>query len=395
MRTVAITLPDIGEGIAEAELVEVHVKVGDYIAEEEVIAEVMTDKATVEVPSSQSGKVVWVGGVVGDTLAIGADLIRLQVAGAEEATEVAAAGDTQDAAPAPQDPTAAPPQSPVSGSRPLAAPAVRKAALDRGIDLRLVPGTGPAGRILHSDLAAFAAEDAPSPPSGTTQMPIVGLRKRIAERMEAAKARTPHMTIVEEVDVTELLALRQSLNNANPPVRLTLLPFVVRALVPAVAAFPEMNAHFDEVRQLVTSYADVHVGVATQTADGLLVPVLRQAQALSLAETAQALSRLVQAARDGKATSEELSGSTITISSLGTLGGLVTTPILNRPEVAIIGINKIAKRPLWNGEEFLPRDVMNLSCSFDHRIIDGWNAAQFIQALRERLEAADLASLEP
>lgn len=413
MGIVAIKLPDIGEGIAEAELTALYVKIGDLIAEDEVIADVMTDKATVEVPSSRSGRVAWVGGAVGDTLAIGSDLIRLEVDGEGES---ATAEPKQDIAPEPETSATVPQENLVKekhrpaqipaayqeraeGTRPLAAPSVRKAALDRGIDLRLVPGSGPAGRILHADLETFV----PGSPvrasgarrrTGQSEIRIIGLRKRISERMEAAKARAPHITIVEEVDVTELELLRRKLNDGKSSVKLTVLPFVMRALVRAVEDWPEMNAHFDDAQNTMASFEAVHIGIATHTEAGLMVPVVRHAEALGLSETARELMRLAQAGRDGTALSEELSGSTITISSLGPLGRLMTTPILNRPEVAIIGINKIAKRPLWNGDEFVPRDVMNLSCSFDHRVIDGWNAAQFIQTLRELLETPALQFVE-
>ena len=425
MGIVAIKLPDIGEGIAEAELVTLYVKIGDLIAEDEVIADVMTDKATVEVPSSRSGRVAWIGGAVGDTLAIGADLIRLEVDGEGK---VAPAEPKQERAPEPDPSATTPPEKPVKeqksaspaplpvhrpaacqeraeGTRPLAAPSVRKAALERGIDLRLVPGSGPAGRILPADLDAFVP-GVPVPPPGSasgsgagrrtgqSETRIIGLRKRIAERMEAAKARAPHITIVEEVDVTELDLLRRKLNDGKSSVKLTVLPFVMRALVRAVEDWPEMNAHFDDTQNTMTTFQAVHIGIATQTDAGLMVPVVRHAEALGLSETAKELARLARAGRDGTARSEELSGSTITISSLGPLGGVMTTPILNRPEVAIIGINKIAKRPLWNGDEFVPRDVMNVSCSFDHRVIDGWNAAQFIQCLRELLETPALQFVE-
>lgn len=419
MGLVAIKLPDIGEGIAEAELAELYVKVGDLIAEDDTIADVMTDKATVEVPSSRNGRVVWIGGEVGDTIAIGADLIRLEVDGegdmpadvAEEATVLKVEPEPAPVA-APKEPMApvattpsAPRTAPVAaqprlaGTRPLAAPSVRRAALEKGIDLRLVPGSGPAGRVLHADLDAVqpgAAMPAPGKTrrQGQSEIKVTGLRRRISERMGAAKARAPHITIVEEVDVTNLEALRRRLNTDKSPVKLTLLPFVMGALVKAVEDWPEMNAHFDDEQNIVTRFDGVHIGIATQTKGGLMVPVVRHAEALTLSEAAAELTRLAEAGRDGTATRDELSGSTITISSLGPLGGIATTPILNRPEVAIVGINKIAKRPLWNGSEFVPRDVMNLSCSFDHRVIDGWNAAKFIQSLRELLETPALLFVE-
>lgn len=416
MGRVAIKLPDIGEGIAEAELTDLHVKVGDLIAEDAPIADVMTDKSTVEVPTSRAGRVLWIAGEVGDVLAIGADLIHIDVEGVDD--EVAPPSETTDAAPEepvvaetdPPMPEPAPEKSaPVSasptlqprqrGTRPLAPPSVRRSALDQGIDLRLVPGSGPAGRITHEDLAAFRGGAVPSGAQTLRRteietIKVAGLRKRISERMEAAKARAPHITIVEEVDVTDLDTLRKRLNGKAPPVRLTLLPFVMRALVRAVADHPEMNAHFDDDANIIQRHAGVHIGIATQTPNGLVVPVVRHAEALGLSQSAAELARLAEAARDGNASREELSGSTITISSLGPLGGLSTTPILNRPEVAIVGVNKIAKRPLWDGCAFVPREIMNLSCSFDHRVIDGWDAAVFIQRLKELLENPALAFME-
>lgn len=423
MGVIAIKLPDIGEGIAAAELVEVHVKVGDLIAEDAPIADVMTDKATVEVPASYGGKVVWIGGVAGDTLAVGADLVHLEVEGEGDGVEApptverppepaqselpAQAEEEPDIVPA--IPSAAPdpapaehspaPQPRLPGTRPLAAPSVRKSAVERGIDLRRVAGSGPAGRITHQDLDAYDPV-APLPlgnkvpRTDVSQIKVAGLRKRIAERMEAAKARAPHITIIEEVDVTDLVGLRRKVNEQQTRAKLTLLPFIMRALVRAVEDHPEMNAHFDDAENLILRHEGVHIGIATQTPAGLMVPVVRHAEALSLSEAAEELERLAVASRDGSAKREELSGSTITITSLGPLGGLATTPILNRPEVAIVGINKIAKRSMWNGTDFVPRDMMNISCSFDHRVIDGWNAAQFIQNLKRLLETPALALME-
>ncbi|MCB1127754.1 MAG: 2-oxo acid dehydrogenase subunit E2 [Verrucomicrobiae bacterium] len=423
MGVIAIKLPDIGEGIAEAELVEVHVKVGDLIGEDEPIVDVMTDKATVEVPASCSGTVVWIGGAVGDTLAVGADLVHLEVDGegdgveapptverppepaqselrtqAEEEPDIAPAVPSAAPDPASAEPSGAP-QLRLPGTRPLAAPSVRKSAIERGIDLRRVAGSGPAGRITHQDLEAYDPL-APFPlgnkvpRTGVSEFKVAGLRKRIAERMEAAKARAPHITIIEEVDVTDLTSLRQKVNERQTRAKLTLLPFIMRAVVRAVEDHSEMNAHFDDTENVILRYEGVHIGIATQTPAGLMVPVVRHAEALSLLEAAQELERLAEASRVGSVTRDELSGSTITITSLGPLGGLATTPILNRPEVAIVGINKIAKRPMWNGTDFVPRDMMNISCSFDHRVIDGWNAAQFIQSLRRLLETPALALME-
>ena len=424
MGIIAIKLPDIGEGIAEAELVELHVKIGDLIAEDATIADVMTDKATVEVPASRTGTVVWIGGAVGDTLAVGADLVHLEVDGEGDAVDTpspaAKPSNQKEEAEAPpqkaKEPDVTPPDLPVASppeptkratspqprlpdTRPLAAPSVRKLALERGIDLRRVAGSGPAGRISRQDLDNYDSTTPlplrnSAPRTAVTEIKVAGLRKRISERMEAAKARAPHITIVEEIDVTDLTGLRKKVNERGTHAKLTLLPFIMRALVRAVEDHPEMNAHFDDTENIILRHEGVHIGIATQTDTGLMVPVVRHAETLSLSEAGAELERLTEASRNGSATREELSGSTITISSLGPLGGLATTPILNRPEVAIIGINKIAKRPMWNGTDFVPRDMMNISCSFDHRVIDGWNAAQFIQSLKDLLETPAIALME-
>jgi 2-oxoisovalerate dehydrogenase E2 component (dihydrolipoyl transacylase) len=399
MGTRIVRLPDVGEGVAEAELVEWHVKVGDSVQEDQVLAAVMTDKATVEIPTPVAGIVVALGGEVGSVMAVGGELVRLEVAGAgtEEAVahpkEAAAAPAVP--APAPKiqpEPKAAPPAR-VSPEKPIASPAVRKRARDAGVDLRQVRGSGPAGRISHDDLDLFlrGAEPRPSArPANTTveTIKIIGLRRRIAQKMAESKRRVAHFSYVEEVDVTALEELRTTLNNEKKPrPRLTLMPFLMLALVRAVTDFPEINALYDDEAETVERHGGVHIGIATNTASGLVVPVVRHCETRGLWDCAAEVARLAEAARDGTATRAELSGSTITITSLGALGGVASTPVINRPEVAIVGVNKQVVRPVWLGGQFVPRTMMNLSSSFDHRVIDGYLAASFIQRLKALLEA--------
>lgn len=412
-----IRVPDIGEGIAETEVAEWLVKPGDLVAEDQAIAAMMTDKATVEVPTPVAGRVIALAADVGATLAVGAELIRLEVEGEgnlgqAEPLSTPPSGPANSSplppdAPVVTSPVARPaPQVRVMGQTrpagaPLAAPSIRALARERGIDLRQVTGSGPEGRILEEDLDAFD----PLAPVATGHRPdltveeikVIGLRRRISQRMEEAN-RIPHITIVEEVDVTALEALRQRLNDqarrrSGSP-RLTLLPFVARAIVQAVADQPMLNAHHDAETGILRRFGGVHIGIAAQTPQGLVVPVLRHAEARGLTDMAAEIARLADAAREGRATREELSGSTITITSLGALGALATTPILNVPEVAIVGVNRMATRPFWNGTIFEPRKMMNISCSFDHRIIDGWDAAVFVQKLRDLLETPALLFIE-
>ena len=399
-----IKLPDVGEGVAEAELVEWHVKVGDSVQEDQVLAAVMTDKATVEIPAPIAGTVLALGGEVGGVLAVGSELVRLEVAGEGQA-EVAAKPLEAAAAPPPvlaltpapvEPPKPAPVQRPARAptrEKPIASPAVRKRARDAGVDLRQVRGSGPAGRISHDDLDAFLrrAEAKPSTRAANTAVEtvkIIGLRRRIAQKMAESKRRVAHFSYVEEVDVTAVEALRTTLNaEKKDRPRLTLMPFLMLALVRAVADFPEVNALYDDEAETVERHGGVHVGIATQTASGLMVPVVRHCEARGLWDCAAEVLRLAEAAREGHATRDELSGSTITITSLGALGGIASTPVINRPEVAIVGINKQVVRPVWQGGQFVPRTMMNLSSSFDHRVIDGYVAASFIQRLKALLEA--------
>lgn len=508
-----IKMPDIGEGIAEVELVEWHVQPGDQVAEDQLLADVMTDKATVEVPSPVVGKVVSLGGQPGDVMAVGSELIRIEVEGAGNATGAspapaarqesspaapaeaaaasaqaegsgspASAGEARSAASASDRLAAsAPPhraaeaaspaasrtsthaasragslsgvagssgavdvrfaltgasESPANeagaqagassrvqdggedahprhargsaapvgalrerGEKPLASPAVRQRAADQGIDLRFVPATGKAGQITHEDLEAYAARGkAPASPaaaapgyaerSGEHAVPVIGLRRRIAQKMQEAKRRIPHFSYVEEVDVTELEALRARLNARFGAQRgkLTLLPFLIRAVVLAVRDFPQINARFDDEAGVITQYEPVHMGVAAQTDAGLMVPVLRHAEAHDLWSCAHEVARLADEARTGKVARDEISGSTITITSLGPLGGIVSTPVINYPEVAIVGVNRIVERPVILGGAVVARKMMNLSSSFDHRVVDGMHAAEFIQVVRGYLE---------
>lgn len=414
MGTHVIKMPDIGEGIAEVELSVWHVKVGDLVVEDQVLADVMTDKAMVDIPSPVHGKVIALGGQPGEVMAVGSVLISIEVEGAGNTREVPVAAEPAKAAPAPM-PASQPapvlesqpalkpsvaPQAPVAreaNERPLASPAVRKHALDAGIQLRLVQGSGPAGRILHEDLDAYLLQ---RPAKKTTaanpyaerndeeQIPVIGMRRKIAQRMQDATRRAAHFSYVEEIDVTALDELRVHLNEKHAATRgkLTLLPFIVRAMVVALRDFPQINARYDDEAQVITRLGAVHVGVATQSDVGLMVPVVRHAEARSLWGNAEEIARLATAARNGKASRDELSGSTITLTSLGALGGIVSTPVLNLPEVAIVGVNRIVERPMVIKGQIVIRKMMNLSSSFDHRVVDGMDAAQFIQAIRGLLE---------
>lgn len=438
-----IKMPDVGEGIAEAELVEWHVKVGDLVREDTLLAAVMTDKATVEIPSPVEGKILWLGAGIGDVVAIGSPLIRLEVEGegnvrpgvAPEATPADAA--TPASAPAgtagadaiekrvekslpPTAPAAAearvtepgsskPGQRPLApvargeGEKPLASPAVRLRAQEAGIDLRQVPGSGPVGRITHEDLDRFIAHGR-QPPKGTGLVPdtsvqeikVIGLRRKIAEKMALAKSRIPHITYVEEIDVTALEDLRAVLNQQKRPdhPKLTILPFLMRAMAKAIADQPHLNALYDDEAGIVRQYGGVHIGIAAQTSSGLMVPVVKHVEARDLWSCGVEINRLAEAAKSGTATRDELTGSTITITSLGAMGGVVTTPVINYPEVAIVGVNKIMVRPVWDGASFVPRKMMNLSSSFDHRVVDGWDAAVFIQRIKALLETPALIFVE-
>jgi 2-oxoisovalerate dehydrogenase E2 component (dihydrolipoyl transacylase) len=393
-----IKMPDIGEGIAEVELVAWHVQPGDAVTEDQSLADVMTDKATVEIPSPVAGTVLALGGKLGEVMAVGSELIRIEVEGGGNVATVAATVAATRAPATPAAPAAVAQTMPQPRGKPIASPAVRRRAWDLGIELQFVPGSGTAGRITHDDLDAHAARAPGTQPAsaGTRYaerndeevIPLIGLRRKIAQKMQEAKRRIPHFTYVEEIDVTELEALRAQLNAKwlAERGRITLLPLLARAIVVAVREFPEVNARFDDDQGIVTRYSAVHIGIATQTDGGLMVPVLRHAEARDLWSSAAEIARLAEAARTAKAAREELSGSTITITSLGALGGIVTTPVINHPEVAIVGVNRIVERPMMRGGAVVPRLMMNLSSSFDHRVVDGALAARFVQALRGLLE---------
>ncbi len=411
-------LPDVGEGIAEVEVVAWHVAPGTIVAEDDALVEVMTDKATVEIPSPRTGRVVTVNGEPGEKIRVGSDLVVLEVEGGRgeaaegplplpppagggrtvsQAVPPLAGGGTVSEIPPPlagggrgREPVAtSQPPRPTPG-KPLASPAVRQHAYERGIPLQAVAGTGPGGRVLHVDLDAYQPGAARAAPhrEAIEEVKIIGLRRRIAERMQELKRRIPHYAYVEELDVTTVEELRAQLNARHGAARgrLTLLPFLVAALVRAVPDFPQVNVLFDDEAGILRRHAALHVGIATQTPNGLLVPVLRHAESLGLWESAAEIARLAAAARDGKATREELTGSTITITSLGALGGIAATPVINIPEVAIIGVNRIVERPVVRDGHIVVRKMMNLSSSFDHRVVDGFDAASFVQALKGLLE---------
>jgi 2-oxoisovalerate dehydrogenase E2 component (dihydrolipoyl transacylase) len=383
------------------------------VVADQTLADVMTDKATVEVPSPVAGRVLALAGSAGDKLAVGSELIRIAVDEAAIARpDHAAAGARASTAATPiaTAPVVTAPGAPGAAGRPLASPSVRRQARELSVDLAQVSGSGPDGRVLHEDVVRFAASHAvetaasATPASaqrhgernGERQVPVIGLRRQIAQRMQDA-LRIPHFTYVEEIDVTELEALRARLNAERGRARghLTVLPFLMRGIVLAVRSFPQLNARYDDAQGIVTRFAAVHIGIATQTDNGLLVPVVHHAEALDLWASAAEIARLADAARGGKARRDELSGSTITITSLGPRGGIVTTPIINPPEVAIVGVNRIVERPVIRAGAVVPRLLMNLSSSFDHRVVDGQHAADFVQALRGCLECPALLFVDP
>ena len=415
-------LPDLGEGTVESEIGEWFVKVGDDVAEEDIVGTMMTDKAAIEVSSPVSGRVVRLAGEPGDVIAVGTPLIVFETNGAAstaspggdkgatptQAMMAADVGEPGEGAAAvalvhPHEGTSSAPAE-VSADheeqprRVMTSPAVRRRAKEAGIDLSAVPGTGPGGRVTRNDFEEYAKTTAETTrphvvtasaaPAETREIKVIGLRRMIAERMAAATREIPHFTYVEEVDVTELEALRVHLNERSEVTsgRLTLLPFLGLALVRALAEFPQCNATYDKERNVLLQHGAVHLGIATQTKDGLKVPVVRDAQARSLTELAVEIRRVSDAARDNSIGKDELTGSTITITSLGRLGGIVSTPVINMPEVGIIGVNRAVERPVVINGQVAIRLMMNLSSSFDHRFVDGYDAAAMIQRIREFLE---------
>ncbi|CAN5187289.1 dihydrolipoamide acetyltransferase family protein [soil metagenome] len=412
-------LPDVGEGVAEAEIVAWLVAVGDVVEEDQNLAEVMTDKATVEISSPVAGVVTAIHGEVGGMLPVGAVLVEFE---SEEGSDIAVATPAAPAAAAPAEVVAQPapviqapaPVAPVkaatpptpprpsassgraAGEAPLAAPSTRRRALDLGVSLVQVPGSGPAGRITPDDLDAFLASDGKAAPGGSSLVAregvndtrIIGLRRKIAEKMQEAKRRIPHINYVEECDLTELEALRLDLNEhrTGDQPKLTLLPFIMRAMAKALPDFPQVNALYDDDNGVLHAHEGIHIGIATQTPNGLIVPVVRHVEARDVWDCAREVSRLANAVRDGTAARDELSGSTITLTSMGPLGGIVSTPVINHPEVAILNPNKLVDRPMVQGSFVTVRKMMNLSSAFDHRIVDGYDAALFVQRVRRLLE---------
>jgi 2-oxoisovalerate dehydrogenase E2 component (dihydrolipoyl transacylase) len=413
-------LPDIGEGIAEAEIVAWHVKVGDKVEEDQQLADMMTDKATVEMESPVAGTVKKLAGEVGDQIAIGSVLVEIETEGGAAAKEPAAKSEQEqpladgaekptreqaaaipttateepkaarELAPAPE-PTAESASAPHGGAKALASPAVRQRARDLGIDLSQVQTTG--DRIRHADLDAYLLYNGgrvshrPSAPRQDETIKVVGLRRKIAENMQEAKRRIPHFTLVEEFDVTALEETRAMMNadrGSNP--KLTLLPFLITAMAKALPEWPMLNATYDDEANVITRHGALNLGMATQTPNGLMVPVIRDAQSMNVWQIAGEILRLAEAARSGKAAREELSGSSITLSSLGPMGGVTSTPVINRPEVAIIAVNKVEEKVVVIDGEIEVRKRMNLSLSCDHRVVDGWDAASFMQALKGYIE---------
>jgi 2-oxoisovalerate dehydrogenase E2 component (dihydrolipoyl transacylase) len=396
-------LPDLGEGTVESEIAEWFIAVGDQVSEEDVVGTMMTDKAAVELASPVSGKVVKLAGEPGDIVAVGAPLVVFETEAAAAAaaeSEAPAADDVPvQAVAAPVEPAAPEPLPPATleRSRVMTSPANRRRAKELGIDLALVPGSGPGGRISRRDFDQFLKRQAAggaaptavaAPVPATSEVKVIGLRRIIAERMSQSKREIPHFAYVEEIDITELEALRKHLNGkkTDPSERLTLLPFLGLALMRALRDFPQCNTTHDKDRNVLVRHGAVHLGVATQTPDGLKVPVVHNAQSLSLDDLSAAVRRVAEAARDNSAKKEELTGSTITITSLGKLGGIVSTPVINQPEVAIIGVNRAVERPVVVNGQVTVRLMMNLSSSFDHRFVDGYDAAAMIQSIKQMLE---------
>ncbi|MGA2840985.1 MAG: dihydrolipoamide acetyltransferase family protein [Steroidobacteraceae bacterium] len=401
-------MPDLGEGTVEAEIVAWHTKPGDLVNEDQLIVEVMTDKAAVEVPAPVSGRVVSISGEPGDKVAVGSPLIVFELAApgvpaASPEPGTAAPANAAAAAVVPSVSAAANDGQLSRSGRVKASPANRRRAREAGIDLSTIVGSGPGGRILSGDLVASGSQRLVRAPGAdvsvagpasaeasvaqTTEIKVIGVRRLIAERMSEAKRTIPHFAYVEEVDITELESLRQHLNGKNPGgPGLTYLPLVVMALTRALESFPQCNVLYDAARGVLVRHSAVHVGIATQTPDGLKVPVVRHAQSLPLWDLAAAIRSAAERARTNKATREELLGSTITVTSLGKLGGIASTPVINAPEVAIIGLNKAVERPVVRDGAVAVRRIMNLSSSFDHRFVDGYDAAAMIQALKDLLE---------
>jgi 2-oxoisovalerate dehydrogenase E2 component (dihydrolipoyl transacylase) len=407
MQNVIFKLPDLGEGVVEAEIVAWHVQPGEQVRVDQPLVEVMTDKATVTIPSGIDGRIVSTHGNVGQTVAVGSELVSFDVS--QPAAVAVEAEDTSFASrqrpivvaqPAPDEPATVPMTSRASAAAavaaPLASPAVRRRAREMHVDLGSLAGSGPNGRITHGDIDVFLRTDFAPTPTGprrapsshTTEVHLAGLRRRIAEKMVVSSSEIPHFTYIEEVDITELEALREHLNGnrTDGQPKLTYLPFIMLAVTKALARFPQLNAHYEDKREVITRYEAVHLGIATQTDRGLCVPVVRHAEAMDLWQAAREMRRITEAARNQSIARNDLSGSTFTVTSLGSMGGLAATPIINHPEVAILGINKAIDRPVVHKGQIAIRRMVNLSGSFDHRVVDGADGAIFIQCIKDYLE---------
>ncbi len=414
MQPIIFKLPDLGEGVVEAEIVAWHVLPGQEVRVDQPLVEVMTDKATVTIPSGIDGRIVSTHGEVGQTVAVGWELVSFDVtplaaaapvdddaaAAARPRKVVVAQAAREEPATVPMVQRAASPVAAMAPAppelAPLASPAVRRRAREMHVDLGHVPGSGPNGRITHSDVDGFLRTEFSPAPSGprrtpgshTTEVHLAGLRRRIAEKMVVSSSEIPHFTYIEEVDITELESLREHLNShrTDGQPKLTYLPFIMLAVTKALVRFPQLNAHYEDKREVITRYEAVHLGIATQTDRGLCVPVIRHAEAMDLWQAAREMRRITEAARNQSISRNDLTGSTFTVTSLGSMGGLAATPIINHPEVAILGINKAIDRPVVHKGQIAIRRMVNLSGSFDHRVVDGADGAIFIQCIKDYLE---------
>jgi 2-oxoisovalerate dehydrogenase E2 component (dihydrolipoyl transacylase) len=410
MQPIIFKLPDLGEGVVEAEIVAWHVKPGEQVRVDQPLVEVMTDKATVTIPSGIDGRIVSTHGNIGETVSVGSELVSFDISQpvaapiAEESNHTTRPRTVVRAQASAEEPSivpmvqrvAAPMAVAAAQPEPLASPAVRRRAREMHVDLGHIPGSGPNGRVTHGDIDGFLrTEFAPapagprrSPSSHTTEVHLAGLRRRIAEKMVVSSSEIPHFTYIEEVDITELDALREHLNGnrTDGQPKLTYLPFIMLAVTKALVRFPQLNAHFEDKREVITRYEAVHLGIATQTDRGLCVPVMRHAEAMDLWQAAREMRRITEAARNQSIARNDLSGSTFTVTSLGSMGGLAATPIINHPEVAILGINKANDRPVVHKGQIAIRRMVNLSGSFDHRVVDGADGAIFIQCIKDYLE---------
>jgi 2-oxoisovalerate dehydrogenase E2 component (dihydrolipoyl transacylase) len=411
MHSIVFKLPDLGEGVVEAEVVAWHVRPGEEVRVDQPLVDVMTDKATVTIPSGVVGRVVCTHASVGETISVGAELVSFDTSNDGLDKESRRQGDKEsfmaespNCFPMPMSATT--PGQPIvqravcpsevspAAVQPQASPAVRRRARELHVDLEHVPGSGPNGRVTHSDVDLYLRSEV-SPASSrrsygshTTEIQMVGLRRRIAEKMVVSNTQIPHFAYIEEIDITDLESLREHLNanrTENQP-KLTYLPFIMLAVTRALFRFPQLNAHYDDKREVITRFEAVHLGIATQTERGLCVPVLRHAESMDLWKAANETRRITEAARNQSISRDELTGSTFTVTSLGRMGGLAATPIINHPEVAILGVNKAIDRPVVYQGQIAIRRIMNLSSSFDHRVVDGADGATFIQCVKDYLE---------